>query len=67
MANTVRPLGESDREVWEQLFRGYLEFYKATVADDVFPVTWQRLLSDEPGTHRGFVIGDQDPCHRSPG
>lgn len=52
---TVRPLEAGDREAWERMFRAYHTFYQTVVPDDVYPVTFARLLSDEPGTHVGFM------------
>ncbi len=31
----IRPLKESDRALWEDLFRGYINFYEAKVPSDV--------------------------------
>lgn len=60
MANThrVRPLEAGDRTAWEGLFRGYIAFYKTSVADEVIEETFHRLLSGAEGTHRGFVAVD---------
>ncbi|MEM7777027.1 MAG: GNAT family N-acetyltransferase [Pseudomonadota bacterium] len=54
-AAPVRHLIPEDREVWESLFRAYHAFYEVTVPDAVYPSTWSRLLSQDPGTHVGFV------------
>ena len=35
MSVRVRPLEARDKPVWLALFKGYIEFYKATVAEDV--------------------------------
>ena len=51
---TVRPLAPDDRAEWEPLFRGYLEFYKSSLSDDVIEETWQRLMSDDPQFHVGL-------------
>ena len=40
----IRPLEAKDREKWWALWQGYINFYKASVTDDVSEVTWQRLL-----------------------
>ena len=39
----VRPLRPDEREAWEPLWAGYLEFYEATVAPHVTNETWRRL------------------------
>ncbi len=40
----VRNIRAEDRAGWEPLWRGYLEFYGAVVADDVTDLTFRRLL-----------------------
>ncbi len=51
----IRPLSASDRTVWEELWQGYLTFYKVTnFSAEVTEVTWQRLLDPEGPLH-GFV------------
>lgn len=45
----IRPLRASDREVWETLFRGYINFYEAKVPDEVIELTWQRLIGERDG------------------
>lgn len=58
MTYRVRPLAAKDKAAWLPLFKGYITFYKATVADDVIETTWQRLLSDQEGFHTGLVAVD---------
>lgn len=56
MQISVRPLAEDDRSGWLPLWRGYLEFYRAAVPDDVTDLTWRRLLDpDEPMVAFGAV------------
>ncbi|MGI9523187.1 MAG: GNAT family N-acetyltransferase [Hyphomicrobiaceae bacterium] len=57
---SVRSLGRKDRQVWETLFRGYLEFYQATLPDYMIALTWDRLMSDDPACHIGLVAVDED-------
>jgi GNAT superfamily N-acetyltransferase len=58
---TIRPLAARDREPWEPLFRGYLEFYKSELSSDMIELTWQRLMSDDPQFHVGLVaVGNDD-------
>jgi GNAT superfamily N-acetyltransferase len=54
----IRPLEARDRGAWEALFRGYITFYKSSVADDVIEETFRRLLSGEEHVHRGLVAVD---------
>jgi GNAT superfamily N-acetyltransferase len=39
----VRPLRSDEREAWEPLWAGYLEFYEASVSPEVTDETWRRL------------------------
>lgn len=39
----IRPLVPADRQAWEPLWRGYLAFYEAKLADVVTETTWTRL------------------------
>ena len=56
----IRGLEPADGAAWEPLFRGYIEFYQATVADDVIDETWTRLMSPEPEFHIGLGAVDGD-------
>ena len=54
----VRPLEAKDRPVWDELWQGYLTFYKVSqFAPEVTDATWQRLL-DPNGPLYGFVAVD---------
>jgi GNAT superfamily N-acetyltransferase len=59
MTFTIRPLRASDKPEWLTLFKGYITFYKSTVADDVIEETFQRLLSGDEHVHRGLVAVDE--------
>jgi GNAT superfamily N-acetyltransferase len=54
----VRRLEPRDKAAWLPLFKGYIEFYKSSVADDVIEETWNRMLSGQEGFHIGFVAVD---------
>ena len=43
-SGTIRPLTVADRQAWSPLWAGYLEFYQATIADEVSELTFARLL-----------------------
>jgi GNAT superfamily N-acetyltransferase len=54
----VRPLAAADRQSWDPLWQGYLEFYKANVAPEVSEVTFARLTGRrEP--MGGFIATDE--------
>lgn len=55
---TVRRLQPADKKAWLPLFKGYITFYKAAVADDVIEETWTRLMCGVEGFHIGFVAVD---------
>lgn len=44
MSIRVRPLRESDKADWLGLFRDYIAFYRASVADEIVELTWRRLM-----------------------
>jgi GNAT superfamily N-acetyltransferase len=58
MTTRVRRLEARDKPVWLILFKGYVEFYKATVAEDVIEMTWGRLMEGAPGFHIALVAVD---------
>ena len=45
----VRPLRESDRERWLELWAIYLRFYEQDLDPEVTDITWDRLLAREHG------------------
>ncbi len=47
MSLKIRALAAPDREAWEPLWAGYLDFYEADLSDEVTEQTWARLI--EPG------------------
>ncbi|MFN0219728.1 MAG: N-acetyltransferase family protein [Hyphomicrobium sp.] len=47
----IRPIQEGDAADWNRLFRAYIEFYCATVPDDVIGSTWRRALAGADGLH----------------
>jgi GNAT superfamily N-acetyltransferase len=60
MSVRVRMLEAKDKPAWQVLFRGYIEFYKATLSDDVIETTWQRLMDGQPDFHIGLVAVDAE-------
>jgi GNAT superfamily N-acetyltransferase len=58
MSVRIRRLEARDKAAWLPLFKGYIAFYKASVADDVIDETFGRLLSGKEGFHIGLVAVD---------
>ena len=54
MNTNVRPLELTDRDRWNELWRGYLQFYKHDLPGDLTDLTWQRLL-DPAHPFQGFA------------
>jgi GNAT superfamily N-acetyltransferase len=59
MSVRVRRLEARDKSAWLPLFKGYIEFYKATVPEDVIETTWQRLMAASPDFHTALVAVDE--------
>ena len=55
MPVTIRGLRPEDRGAWQKLWTAYLEFYKSTVPDEVYDVTFARLLGDDPQDYTCLV------------
>jgi GNAT superfamily N-acetyltransferase len=54
----VRRLEARDKAAWVPLFKGYIAFYKSSVAEDVIEETFSRVLSGAEGYHIGLVAVD---------
>ena len=63
MSAKIRSLITADREQWNTLWAGYLEFYETELTDEQTELTWQRLLDDDFGMHglvaeiEGVLVG----------
>lgn len=42
----IGPLTPADREQWEILFRGYIDFYKRTIPDERYDQAWDEFQSE---------------------
>ncbi len=51
----IRPLEQSDHAEWRRLWTAYLTFYEATVPDEVYASTWQRLFTPGEFEPKGFI------------
>lgn len=54
----IRPLRAEDKDVWLDLWQGYVTFYQADVSTDVTAVTWARLLDEMEPNMFGLVAVD---------
>jgi GNAT superfamily N-acetyltransferase len=41
----IGPLGPDDRARWEQLFRGYIDFYERSLPDESYDRAWEEFQS----------------------
>ena len=55
----IRNVSASDRELWEPLWQGYLQFYESSLADEVTDLLWQRML-DPAHEIQGRVAENND-------
>jgi GNAT superfamily N-acetyltransferase len=51
MQIVIRPLRLDERADWEPLWKGYLDFYKASVPKEVYDTTWARLHDPREPMH----------------
>ena len=66
MSLVIAPPAESEKEKWLPLWRGYLEFYRSDLAEEITDLTWARCLDPAEPMHllaakngedwRGFAI-----------
>lgn len=55
----VRPLRDTDRAEWAEMWTDYLVFYETSVAQEVYDTTFARLLDDD--SHEfSCLIAEQD-------
>ena len=47
MSVQIRPLEAADRDAWNPLWQGYLDFYKTELTADVTDATWHRLFDPD--------------------
>ncbi len=51
----VRPLEQSDHDAWRRLWTDYLTFYKTSVPEKIYALTWKRLFTEGEFEPRGFI------------
>ncbi len=52
---TLRPITAADEAEWRRLWTGYLEYYETVLPDEVYAVTFARLLAQAQGGFQGFL------------
>jgi len=58
---SIRPLASQDRPRWDELWKGYLEFYKEELLTEITEATWQRLIDPD---QQPFGLGALDADNR---
>ena len=59
MTLSIRPLAAADFDAWCRLWRAYLAFYQTTLADDIYDVTFSRLVApDHPALNAFVAVSD---------
>lgn len=56
---TIETLLPADRDAWERLFRGYIEFYERTLPDAEYDRAWRRFQAGTEIHARGARDGDR--------
>lgn len=56
---TVRTLQRNDRDAWERLFRGYIEFYERALPAEEYERAWRRFQAGTEIHARGARDGDR--------
>ncbi|TVP71947.1 MAG: GNAT family N-acetyltransferase [Rhodobacteraceae bacterium] len=52
---TLTPIGASDKPAWAQLWHAYLDFYDTTLPLEVYDMTFEALLSNDPHSPKGVL------------
>jgi len=51
----IGPLREADHGEWRRLWTAYLEFYRASVPEEVYATTWRRLFDGGEFEPKGML------------
>jgi GNAT superfamily N-acetyltransferase len=46
MSIKIRPIAQSDKPRWLELFKEYIVFYKSNLSDEQYELTWNRINSE---------------------
>ncbi len=55
MTLSIRPLAAADFDAWCGLWRAYLGFYETSIADEIYDVTFARLIAPDHPAQNAFV------------
>lgn len=58
MSVTIRELCAEDKQAWQKLWQGYLEYYRSELPDSMTELTWQRLLDPSFGINGFGAFGE---------
>jgi len=58
--HTIRRLEEQDWARWQPLWKGYLDFYRADVAEETTRRTFARLTGGDDGLFGLLAVGEHD-------
>ena len=58
---TIRAIAPPDFDDWRRLWGGYLEFYRTSLPDEMFRLTWQRLLDPAEPMWGALAVVDGAP------
>ena len=59
MALTIRPVQQNEKEIWDQLFQGYVEFYKLTTTQEQRDKVWSWIFDDDENFWCAVAENDQ--------
>lgn len=51
----IRPLHAEDETAWRELWRGYLAFYQTDLAEEIYRISFARLIDPEVGDYFGLL------------
>lgn len=57
---SIRPIEGADRAEWGRLWRGYLDFYKTELPEEIYDLAFERLLTGREGEFRGYLALIED-------
>ncbi|MGL5009796.1 MAG: GNAT family N-acetyltransferase [Paracoccaceae bacterium] len=57
---SIRPVRAEDEAIWVKLWGAYLDFYRASVPEEVYKTTFARLLSGQRAEPHGLIAFADD-------